>query len=352
MSKLGDEMFSLGFADVIHRNYTSMVAFIHSLEGLCGEDVREQVRARLYTHESTQDLWKKWNLPVYFQLRCSEITSAVDEAMRAPLSSHEFTLLDASTHSDPLTSEAPHIVPSSSTSSTSSQPVGVDGRPLETESVHAFHIALAMCWRQDVYIHSLASRFYQLTLQILHRIRAYSDLIQISGPSTTANGDDEKGGDVYGMSLENVVMYCWDMERLSGWVCRDLAPFIQSRLSAPPDLPYMSPPQDAQPHTIPDTPTQPVIDQASTFHSSITRLWQGVCQSLASQCASQLQAVKGITATYRMTNKPPPTQPSTFVATIFAPLRDFDGAWGSRVPTSFAQDHRSPIHASPPLYLA
>lgn len=39
--------------------------------------------------------------------------------------------------------------------------------------------------------------------------------------------------------------------------------------------------------------------------------------------------MKGITATYRMTNKPAPQRPSPFVPNVLRALREFDGRWGA-----------------------
>ncbi|CAN0365797.1 unnamed protein product, partial [Hapterophycus canaliculatus] len=50
---------------------------------------------------------------------------------------------------------------------------------------------------------------------------------------------------------------------------------------------------------------------------------------VAAQCTTILQAVKGITATYRMTNKPAPQRPSPFVPNVLRALREFDARWGA-----------------------
>ena len=42
--------------------------------------------------------------------------------------------------------------------------------------------------------------------------------------------------------------------------------------------------------------------------------------SLVERCADVLNAMRGITQTYRMTNKPPPQYPSFFIANILASL--------------------------------
>jgi len=55
---------------------------------------------------------------------------------------------------------------------------------------------------------------------------------------------------------------------------------------------------------------------------------------LTQKCSSPLAAVKGVAATYRMTNRPAPTQASPFVKTILRPLQQFANNFGNRTPES------------------
>mmetsp|Transcript_6717 Transcript_6717/g.7785 ORF Transcript_6717/g.7785 Transcript_6717/m.7785 type:complete len:91 (+) Transcript_6717:200-472(+) len=53
-------------------------------------------------------------------------------------------------------------------------------------------------------------------------------------------------------------------------------------------------------------------------------MWNELIVSiLTTRCTAPLSAVKGVAATYRMTNRPPPTQASPFVHTILRPIREF-----------------------------
>ena len=45
--------------------------------------------------------------------------------------------------------------------------------------------------------------------------------------------------------------------------------------------------------------------------------------TIASRCTDVLRQLRGITATYRMTNKPPPTRPSPYTASILRPMMEF-----------------------------
>lgn len=67
----------------------------------------------------------------------------------------------------------------------------------------------------------------------------------------------------------------------------------------------------------------PIIDSA--WNTYIVKI-------LTAKCSGPLAAVKGVAATYRMTNRPPPTHASPFVGTILRPLKDFDKEFSSRTP--------------------
>lgn len=57
------------------------------------------------------------------------------------------------------------------------------------------------------------------------------------------------------------------------------------------------------------------------FDGLVQRAWQALHMHVVTQCFTILQAVRGITATYRMTNKRPPERASPFVVKILDPLR-------------------------------
>ncbi len=57
------------------------------------------------------------------------------------------------------------------------------------------------------------------------------------------------------------------------------------------------------------------------FAALVTRAWAILQERLVAQCAAALQGVKGITATYRMTNKRPPERACPYVARVLDPLK-------------------------------
>jgi hypothetical protein len=76
-----------------------------------------------------------------------------------------------------------------------------------------------------------------------------------------------------------------------------------------------------------------LVDASHDLEMIVTRSWNDVItEALIKKCVGPIAAVKGIAATFRMTNRPAPTLASPFVATILRSLKEFDSANGSRVP--------------------
>jgi hypothetical protein len=79
--------------------------------------------------------------------------------------------------------------------------------------------------------------------------------------------------------------------------------------------------------------TEVLQDAVEQISPLIDAAWNDcIVKLLTSKCSAPLSAVKGVAATYRMTNRPPPTQASPFVATVLRPLREFNVEFGQRVP--------------------
>ena len=69
---------------------------------------------------------------------------------------------------------------------------------------------------------------------------------------------------------------------------------------------------------------------ASPLEVLAANCWERVAAAMANLCCAELAAVRGVTAVYRMTNKPPPVSASPFVAGLLQPLQAFEAAWEQR----------------------
>ncbi|KAE9411437.1 COG complex component [Gymnopus androsaceus JB14] len=139
MDDLGGVVFAAGRPDEFRKNYEITQAFIRSLEFLAPSmQAVESMRA----HPVYAMFEKRWQLPVYFQMRWKEIVT--------------------------------------------------NGDTLFTPQATAIWIALTACWSAEIYIPELSHRFWRLTLQLLSRYRLWlNEVIQdnnYSSLGTAATG--------------------------------------------------------------------------------------------------------------------------------------------------------------------
>ncbi|RPD78692.1 COG complex component [Lentinus tigrinus ALCF2SS1-7] len=139
MDELGSVIFAAGKPDDFRKHHETTQAFLRSLEFLapsvqCVEAMRAHI---VYT---TFD--RRWQLPVYFQLRWKEIVTKLEDSL-------------ATTKLERNASKA--------------------SAPFVTSQASAVYDAIRACWSAEVYIPQLTSRFWKFTLQLLSRYRTWLD---------------------------------------------------------------------------------------------------------------------------------------------------------------------------------
>ncbi|GAA6002288.1 COG2 family protein [Rhodotorula paludigena] len=153
VGELGSVVFAAGRPTVFHQNYLLTTAFIARLESIC------PTLARLHSlraHASYTSLLKRFQLPVYFQLRLKDAVTSIERAFDVGAASggggHEGFVMS------------------------------------ESEAVFR---ALRRCWDDDVWLEELAGRFWRLTLQILSRYRTWlnDNVPRYVLPSSSSNAN-------------------------------------------------------------------------------------------------------------------------------------------------------------------
>ncbi|KAK8853311.1 hypothetical protein IAR55_004015 [Kwoniella newhampshirensis] len=130
MERLGGVIFSAGRPDELHKHYTTTHAFISLLENLAPSS-RSVIAMRASPfYESFE---RRWQLPVYFQLRWKEIVGGLEAALTSSATPDDFK-----------------------------------GEWALGQSAAVWK-ALETCWSDEVYIPELAPRFWRLSLQIIAR---------------------------------------------------------------------------------------------------------------------------------------------------------------------------------------
>ncbi|KAJ9117561.1 hypothetical protein QFC22_004411 [Naganishia vaughanmartiniae] len=135
ISEIGNWVFAAGRVSELHQHYTITHAFLTQLELLSGSI---RAVALIRSSEIYSQFGKRWQLPIYFQLRWKEIVVALEDALSSGIGA-----------------------------STGRR----DGYALSQSA--AAMTAVKACWAPSTYIPELSHRFWRLTLQILSRYQTW-----------------------------------------------------------------------------------------------------------------------------------------------------------------------------------
>ncbi|KAI8375844.1 oligomeric golgi complex component, COG2-domain-containing protein [Blakeslea trispora] len=147
LSKECKSIFAAGQTDLFHKNYTATVSFISEIEGLCSS---RRSLLSLRNHPIYLEFMKKWQLPVYFQLRFREIIKDIEPFL-----------------SDFQQSLTQHKTKDS---------VCFMGTKAVIE-------AIERCWSDQVFLYALSHRFWKLTLQLIKRYHTW--VLDVAGYLTS-----------------------------------------------------------------------------------------------------------------------------------------------------------------------
>ncbi|KAF9033306.1 COG complex component [Hymenopellis radicata] len=135
MDELGSVVFSVGKPNVFRKNYDITQTFIRSLEYLAPDHSVESMR----THPTFNAFERRWQLPVYFQMRWKEIVSRLEDALS-------------------VLKIEPKLNGSDS---------------FATSQADAVWVAITACWSSEIFIPELSHRFWRLTLQLISRFKTW-----------------------------------------------------------------------------------------------------------------------------------------------------------------------------------
>lgn len=349
-------IFSPGIASILQSNYVALDTFLADLasrllkqqrvtvfegypdsgdaqllEDLLPEPVLSKERIahaqqRIYAHPKTNEFSKKWNLPIYYQLRfgesCARLNKAVDKIQREGWSAQVFA--------------------------------GKAEREKELQHKIGFELSLFVelydilleFWRPDVILKPLANRFLRGAVQLLGRIVSFitqsmngqikfGEVLDIE--KSVGEKNDESGSSkgenaafptrapyCWGDSEDDVAAVAWELTILESVMRNDYVDTVNECFQAS----LLTEREELR------TLVMEVLGEAADqINPVIDKAWNEVIvKLLTGKCAAPLSAVKGVAVMYRMTNRPPPTQPSTFVGAIFRPLKDFSHSFTNRTP--------------------
>lgn len=346
-------IFSPGIASILQSNYVVLDTFLAQLAERLLSSTKETngskeetlapsmsthldrkaieaAQDRIYMHPKTAEFSKKWNLPIYYQLRFGECCNRLNKAIIQ--TQQEGWIADV-----------------------------FSGPPEEKETLMnqaGFEVSLFLelydillgLWKPDVILRPLAHRFLRGSIQVVGRTIGFISEgmegkikfgeIPPEPPKPLANENGNGETEVpppeerplarkpysWGESEGDVGAVAWELTILESTMAHEyVATVVGALRSEDSTAAELSELRSLAADVLKEASEQinPIIDSAWNTH---------IVNILTAKCSGPLAAVKGVAATYRMTNRPPPTQASPFVGTILKPVKDFDAEFESRTP--------------------
>ncbi|KAG6547153.1 hypothetical protein Mapa_011405 [Marchantia paleacea] len=271
--------FSPGKPAEFLANYKASLKFLNFLEGYC----QSQAAVEKFRSQSAYfEFMKQWNLGVYYTLRLQEIAGALDTAVTTTVSTPAQGVVNYDED-------------------------GSLGLALHPSSV--LWDCLQRCWQEDVFIKAVSDKFLKLTLQLLSR---YSTWLSAGLLARRAGNSERPAGGDFALvaTPEDFILVGHDVKVLAQKIKGPHLQHVEAALTpSPPEVIVLV--------------KQSIFQAADLLLEIVPALTDVLTEALADKCAEALKQAKGITATYRMTNKPLPTRHSPYVSSILQPLKAF-----------------------------
>uniref|UniRef100_A0A0D6R2N2 Conserved oligomeric Golgi complex subunit 2 n=1 Tax=Araucaria cunninghamii TaxID=56994 RepID=A0A0D6R2N2_ARACU len=259
-------------------NYKSSMEFLTFLEGFC---LSKSAVGEFRLQPVYIDFVKQWNLGAYFTLRFQEIATSLDSAL-------------ATTSIIPVHNSQHHQD-------------GVLALTLK-ESIVLLE-CLHRCWQDDVYIASIADKFLRLTLQLLSR---YSTWLSTGlAACKKGNGNSSTSGEVaFVATPEDLVFVRHDVDLIVKEVNGSFLENVLGLLTSC-SVEVLA------------LVKQSILHASQSLLDFMPTILDVMIEAVVEKSVEVLRQLKGITATYRMTNKPLPVRHSPYVSGVLQPLKAF-----------------------------
>lgn len=329
--------FSPGVPEAFISNYAASMAFIDALQAKA-KTISQVAADKFFDSDALRTFHKRWNLSVYFTLRFQEIAGDVDATLTRP-GLERVGKGDATTP----TAKSPKKdgPPQSPKSPKKQQEINdVPGVFSLAASDAAFRNAMR-CFADDVYVPAQADKFVRLAAQIVSRYRAWvsvgteyleeTALINAAAEKSENTSDDAGGSssaataarrttssNTWGATAgcEELATVRSEVELFSKKVKEDLVKVAAKKVGG-----GIKDPEDRNAAT--NATSQCLELGAVTLDEFLPKITSAIALIVTERCTEALKQLKGITATFRMTNKPTPSKHSHFVPMLLQPLSKF-----------------------------
>ncbi|XP_010536632.1 PREDICTED: conserved oligomeric Golgi complex subunit 2 [Tarenaya hassleriana] len=278
IQKVKPGAFSPGRPTEFLKNYKASLDFLAYLEGYCPS---MSAVTKFRSEAVYIEFMKQWNVGVYFSLRFQEIAGALESA---------------------LTSASLVIIQDSNSDQPKSHSLTLSQSASLLESLRS-------CWKEDVLVFSAADKFLRLTLQLLSR---YSNWLSSALTTRKMGNANPIPGCEWAVSAtpDDFVYVIHDINCLASEVCGNYIGHVMQLLSSCST-------------EVLDLVRQSILHGGESLKNVLPSVSSTIIEVIVDKSVEDLRQLKGITATYRMTNKPLPTRHSPYVTGILRPLKAF-----------------------------
>ncbi|CAH9106187.1 unnamed protein product [Cuscuta epithymum] len=268
-------VFSPGRPAAFLKNYKASLDFLAYLEGYCPS--RSEV-VKFRSEVAYSDFMKQWNVGVYFSLRFQEIAGALDSA-----------LTDVSLVTTPFEEPRP--------------------KDLILKQSATLIKCLRACWSDDVLVISCSDKFLRLSLQLISR---YCSWLSAGLGARKASRTGPSPGYEWALSStsDDFVYIIHDLKCLAEEVCGAYLNHVLELLKSCPSQ-------------VLEFVKQSILQGAKSLNDLVPLVISAVVETIVERAVEDIRQLKGITATYRMTNKPLPVRHSPYVSGVLRPLKAF-----------------------------
>ena len=260
---------------------------------------------------------RQWHaqVPIYFELRAGALTTGLASGLAAAASGSSVQHNERDADAGVVAGEA------NSACDADARPLADGGSATaEAGSSSVFCLpssrvlwqCLLDCWDREYFLAELASSFLKHTMQLLAQHNSW--LLRRS--EARARNESDSGADI-GAAAELAATIA-DAGRL--WQAIDHR-LIQDMGRTLRDHGI------AVDETSTQTARKCLQGAFSPTRELAARLTGQLRDIFVRKCEAALAAIRSIPSLYRMTNKPPPTTPSTYVVKVLKPLKPFVGSW-------------------------
>ncbi|KAL0869347.1 hypothetical protein ABMA27_007601 [Loxostege sticticalis] len=266
-------IFAPGNPQIFYQRYNESILFIRKCEERCSA---QEIVKLMHDTAEYKSFQRRWNLPVYFQIRFQEIAG-----------SYEATLQNS--------------------------PTTVNNDGFLLKETHSCWKAVQECWADGVYIEALAHKFWKLSLQLLSRYATWAEKY-----CTQSSPPKLEPATLNKSLIENCFIIYVDIQTLLQRLPL-LLQYAESKI-----------PVDNK-----DLLRQSLKPSENALKGTKEKIKQCIVTELFEYFNVQLKQVSDIPRLYRKTNRSVPSKPCTYIDVVSRALDEFNGDATRRLDNAF-----------------